>query len=172
MRHVIVKAPAVVMIAAVLALSGCGYRPLYGSSSGDAGVSATLASVSIPEPTSRAGQIIRNDLISTMRSGTGEDRYTLTLAPIVNKSGVIDLPQPAVTRQSITLTVTYELLDRRTGSSLQQGKTFSQVSFDVIRQPFADQQAETNATERAAHEVSGDIRTRIAAYFATNPPQP
>ena len=30
----------------------------------------------------------------------------------------------------------------------------------MIRQPFADLQAETNATERAAHEVSADIRTR------------
>ena len=172
MRHVTLKAQALLLIAAALSLSGCGYRPLYGSSADNAGVSATLASVSIPKPSSRVGQIIRNDLISSMHSGTGEDRYTMTLVPAVKTSGVIDLPQPAVTRQSITLTVTYELLDRRTGYSLQQGKTFSQVSFDVIRQPFADQQAETDATERAAHEVSGDIRTRIAAYFATNPPQP
>jgi hypothetical protein len=50
---------------------------------------------------------------------------------------------------------------------IHSGKTFSQVSFDVVRQPFADTQAENNAMERAAHEVSGDIRMRIAAFFAT-----
>jgi LPS-assembly lipoprotein len=172
MRNPEVKASFAVLIAAAFALSGCGYRPLYGSSAEDRGVSASLASVSIPEPTSRAGQIVRNDLLSAMRGNAAEERYTLTLEPNVKKSAVIDLPQPAVTRQSITLTVAYELLDRRTGGSLQRGKTFSQVSFDVIRQPFADQQAETNATERAAHEVSGDIRTRIAAYFSANLPQP
>ena len=33
-------------------------------------------------------------------------------------------------------------------------------------QPFADLQAMTNALERASHEVSNDIRTRIAAHFA------
>jgi LPS-assembly lipoprotein len=167
------KAPAILlMIAAAFALSGCGYRPLYGNSADSAGVSATLASVSIPEPDSRVGQIIRNDLISAMRSGTGEDRYTLTLVPVVKKTGVIDQVQPAATRQAINLSVSYELLDRKTGARLQAGKTFAQSSFDVIRQPFADLQAETNATARAAHEVSSDIRTRIAAYFASNPPQP
>ena len=39
------------------------------------------------------------------------------------------------------------------------------------RQPFADLQAETNATERAVHEVSADIRTRLAAYFAKQQPK-
>ena len=47
------------------------------------------------------------------------------------------------------------------------GTTFARVPFDVIRQPFADMQAQTDATERAAREVGADIRTRLAAYFAT-----
>lgn len=167
------KGPVLPLIlAAALALGGCSYRPLYGSSADSAGVSDVLASVSIPEPDTRVGQIIRNDLISSMRSGSGEERYTLTIAPTVKTTAVIDRPQPAITRQSINLSVTYELLDRRTGARLQEGRTFAQASFDISRQPFADQQAATNATERAAHEVSADLRTRIAAYFATNPQQP
>lgn len=167
------KAPALLLIvAAALVLSGCSYRPLYGSSADHAGVSDILTAVAIPEPDSRVGQIIRNDLISSMQAGTGAERYTLTLVPTLKTTAVINRPQPAITRQAINLSVTYELLDRRTGARLQQGKTFSQASYDVIRQPFADQQAATNATERAAHEVSADLRTRIAAYFASNPPQP
>jgi hypothetical protein len=51
---------------------------------------------------------------------------------------------------------------------LHSGKTFSQVSYDVVREPFADMQAEANAMERAAHEVSMDIRSRLAAYFASH----
>ena len=62
-------------------------------------------------------------------------------------------------------------MDRSNGEVVTQGKTFSQASYDVIRQPFADLQAETNATERAVHEVSADIRTRIAAYFASRQPK-
>ena len=59
---------------------------------------------------------------------------------------------------------------RSSGTVVHTGKTFSNASFDIIRQPFADLQAETNATERAVHEVSSDIRTRLAAYFAKQQP--
>ena len=164
------RAPAILVVAAALLLAGCGYRPLYGSSSETAGVAATLSSVGIPEAEDRVGQLIRNDLLSSMRAGEGEDKYTLLLKPVVKRSGVIDKPQPNVTRDAITLSVSYELVERSSGSVIHSGKTFSNASFDVIRQPFADLQAETNATERAVHEVSTDIRTRLAAYFASRQP--
>ena len=164
------RAPAILVVAAALLLAGCGYRPLYGSSSETAGVAATLSSVSIPEAEDRVGQLIRNDLLSSMRAGEGEQKYTLLLKPVVKRSGVIDKPQPNVTRDAITLAVSYELVERSSGTVVHTGKTFSNASFDIIRQPFADLQAETNATERAVHEVSSDIRTRLAAYFASRQP--
>jgi LPS-assembly lipoprotein len=165
------RAPAILLVSAALLLAGCGYRPLYGSSSETAGVAATLSSISIPEAEDRVGQLIRNDLLSSMRAGKGEDKYTLLLKPVVKTSGVIDKPQPSVTRDAITLAVSYDLVERSTGSIVHSGKTFSQASGDVIRQPVADLQAETNATERAVHEVSADIRTRLAAYFASQQPK-
>ena len=164
------RAPAILVVAAALLLAGCGYRPLYGSSSETAGVAATLSSVSIPEAEDRVGQLIRNDLLSSMRAGEGEQKYTLLLKPVVKRSGVIDKPQPNVTRDAITLAVSYELVERSSGTVVHTGKTFSNASVDIIRQPFADLQAETNATERAVHEVSSDIRTRLAAYFAKQQP--
>jgi LPS-assembly lipoprotein len=154
--------------AALLALGGCGYRPLYGTAGDDRGVVAALASISIPEADTRLGQIVRSDLLSTMRPvGTAaEDRYVLVLRPEVKSSSVIDKPLPSTTRRSVQVVVNFEL----TGSEgvLHGGRTFSQVSYDVVREPFADMQAEANATERAAHEVSMDIRSRLAAYFASH----
>ena len=150
-------------------LGGCGYHPLYGSSAETAGVAAIMSSVAIPEADTRVGQIVRNDLISGMKPGNGgaPERYTLALVPTLKSTDVIARPQPATTRQSVNLVVSYELTDRQSGSIVSKGKTFSQVSFDVIRQPFADKQAQDDATARAAHEVSSDIRTRLAAYFST-----
>lgn len=163
--------PAILLLSAALLLAGCGYRPLYSSSSESAGVAATMASVTIPEAEDRVGQLIRNDLISSMQAGKGEDKYTLVLEHTVKNNSIIDKPQPDVTRNAILLSVNYELVDRATGTVVAKGKTFSQASYDVIRQPFADLQAETNATERAVHEVSADIRTRVAAYFASRQPK-
>lgn len=166
------QAAASLLLAVTLVLAGCGYRPLYSSSAETAGVAATLSSVTIPEAEDRVGQLIRNDLISSMKANKGEDKYTLLLKPEVKRKGIIDKPNPDVTRDAVTLAVSYELVDRANGTIMTEGRTFSQASFDVIQQPFADLQAETNATERAAREVSADIRTRLAAYFATQQPKP
>ncbi len=156
-----------ISVLCVLALGGCSYRPLYGTSSDDRGVVAELASISIPEAESRLGQIIRNDLLSAMRpAGTEtEDRYRLDLKLSKSRSAVIDKKQPNETRSSINVAVDFVLLDG--SKEVYSGKTFSQVSYDVVRQPFADTQAENDATERVAHEISADIKTRLAAYFAT-----
>jgi LPS-assembly lipoprotein len=159
------------VLAAVAAamLSGCGYRPLYGTAEDNAGVTASMARIAIAEPKTRVGQIIRNDLISSMRAGQSgaEDRYSLTLTPELKTSGIIVKSQPDVTRRSVNLSVSYELVERQSGAVVHKGRTFSQASFDVVRQPFADTQAEADATNRAALEVSNDIRTRLAAFFST-----
>ena len=154
------------LMVAALVLAGCGYRPMYGSSATSPGVAGSLSSISIPEPTDRTGQLIRNELISSMQTGRGEDKYMLNLTTTLADNGVILDKQPSVGRQAILITTTYELIDRSTGKILTKGTTFARVPYDVVRQPFADMQAKKDATERAAREVGADIRTRLAAYFA------
>jgi LPS-assembly lipoprotein len=166
-----VNIPAILCVAAALALAGCGYRPLYGSAEGNGNVAASLSSIMIPEAGDRAGQLVRNDLLSSMRSGKGEERYLLNLTTMLADNNIVAKPQPNVTRQSIQITATYQLVDKSNGAIVTQGTTFARASYDVIRQPFADLQAQTDATERAALEVSADIRTRLAAHFAKQQPK-
>ena len=154
------------LMVAALVLAGCGYRPMYGSSATSPGVAGSLSSISIPEPTDRTGQLIRNELISSMQTGRGEDKYMLNLTTTLADNGVILDKQPSVGRQAILITTSYELVDRSTGKILTKGTTFARVPYDVVRQPFADMQAQKDATERAAREVGADIRTRLATYFA------
>ena len=158
---------AILLMIAALVLAGCGYKPMYASSANNPGVAGSLTAISIPEASDRPGQLIRNELISSMQPGKGEEeRYLLNLTTTVADNGVIQKKQPAVTRQAILITTNYELLDRTTGKVLTKGTTFARVPYDVVRQPFADLQAQKDATERAAREVGADIRTRLAAYFS------
>ncbi len=158
----------VISLVCILALAGCGYRPLYGTTSDSRGVVQSLAAVSIPEADTRLGQLIRNELLSSMRpAGTAaENRYSLIITPVQSRSPIIDRSLPNTTRSSVKVAVEFQLNEG--SQTVHSGKTFSQVSFDVVRQPFADNQAEINATERAAHEVSNDIKTRLAAFFASH----
>lgn len=158
---------ATLLMVAALVLAGCGYQPLYGSSATNPGVAGKLSSISIPEATDRPGQLVRNELITGMQTGKGDsDKYLLNLTTSFANDSVLQKPQPNETRQAITITSSYQLVDRSNGSVITSGSSFATVSFDVIRQPFADMQAEKDATERAARQVAIDIRTRLAAFFA------
>ena len=152
----------------VLSLAGCGYKPLYSSSSDGRGVIASLSSISIQETDARAGQLVRNNLLSSIRpAGTaGDDRYKLILNPELTQSTLVDQSIPGIKRVRLRLTVTYQLIEAGAGAEVNSGKTFSAVSYDVIREPVADLQAEANATSRAAKEVASDIHTRLAAFMA------
>ena len=156
--------------ALAMLLSGCGnIHPLYGDAGLSASVASELASVSIPEPDTRLAQLIRNDLVSTMRPvGTAApNRYSLEIDARAQEDRTIETTSAQRTlRRTVRLNVSFALHDQGSGKVLYQGKTFSQADYDEVGQPFADLQAETDAVERAAREVSTDIRTRIAAHFA------
>jgi LPS-assembly lipoprotein len=154
----------------LLSLTGCGFKPLYSSDSDGRGVVASLSSIAIQETDTRAGQLVRNSLLSSIRpAGTaGDNRYKLVLNPELTQSTLVDRSIPGVKRIRLRLAVTYQLIETGSGAEVNSGKTFSAVSYDIIREPVADLQAESNATSRAAKEVASDIHTRLAAYMASH----
>src|SRR3954447_10365910 len=163
--------PVALSIALALLAAGCSnLHPLYGDGDEPSSVAAQLATVSIPEPDTRLAQIIRNDLLSTMRPvGTAApDHYTLAFNIRAQEDKTIEsATAERVLRRTIRLSVAFTLQEHGTGKVVFRGKTFSQASYDQVGQSFADLQAKTEAAERAAHEVSVDIRTRLAAHFAS-----
>jgi len=161
-----------VVVPLLVLLGACGFKPLYGSDGTSPGVADDLASVTIPEPTDRLAQLIRNDLLSAMRpAGTGEpDRYRLDIdaKAMEDKSIEVKSADAAASRRlTVRVMASFELKDLSGGKTVYKGRTFSNVSYDDVQQSFADLQARTNALERGAHEVALDIRTRLAAHFAS-----
>lgn len=161
---------AIYCIVVLLGLTGCGYRPLYSSGSDGRGVVDSLSSIAVQEPDSRAGQLVRNSLLSSIRpAGTAQQNiYKLVLNPQLAESTLVERSIPGIKRIRLRLTVSYQLIEVSSASEVTSGKTFSAVSYDVIREPVADLQAESNATSRAAQEVAADIHTRLAAFMASH----
>ena len=160
-----------VVLPLLMLLGACGFRPLYGSDSSSPGVANDLASVSVPEPHDRLSQLIRNDLLSTMRpAGTAEpDRYRLDIDAVATEDKSIEdsSNSRSARRATVRVMANFELRDLSGGKTVYKGRTFSNVSYDDVQQSFADLQARTNAMERGAHEIALDIRTRLAAHFAS-----
>ena len=152
-----------------MVLSGCGMKPLYATDETGAGVATELSSIAIPPADNRLGQIIRNDLLSSIRpaGSAANDRYTLVLVTQTRENQATELSDLGADRLTVVLNVEYRLVERSSGRVVDRGKTFSNVSYDETGQSFADLRARDNAYERAAHEVSQDIRSRLAAHFAS-----
>jgi LPS-assembly lipoprotein len=159
------------VIAAVFSaasVTACSFHPLYGTRATEPGAAVELQAIAIPEAKTRLEQLIRNDLLSTMRpvGTTTAEKYTLVLQPMSYEQDAIVVTTGKVERRTVNVRVSFSLTETSSGRQLYAGKTFSLVSYDRTTQGFADLQAQTNAIERAALQISTDIRTRLAAHFA------
>lgn len=158
----------VALLATGLATAGCSYRPLYSKSSGGAELTATLADISVTEQKTRAGQLVRNELIAGFDSRSGSN-YVLKMDVSERTQDVSSMAFEKTDRHRYRLTVAYELVDSRTGEAISTGSSFSNVSYDTIQQPVADLRAAENARERAAREIAQDLRLRIASFLSSRP---
>ncbi len=148
-------------------LAGCSNtRPLYGTGADGKGTAVALSGIVVDEQKTRAGQIVRNNLISTF--GGGGSDFILRLVPDEKTQEVSSSSTQKLTRRRYRLTMKYELADAKSSATVASGSAFSNVSYDTVEQPIADLRAAENARERAAREVAEDIRLRLAAHFATN----
>lgn len=156
----------VIVLAATLVVAGCSYRPLYGSGTDGQSVAVALAGVTVAEQKTRAGQLVRNELISSMGAQGGDSRFLLKLEP-EEKSTAVSSTGLKLERHRYRLSVKYALLDAGTGKPATEGKSFSNVSYDTVEEPIADLRAAENARERAAREVAEDVRLRLAAFISS-----
>lgn len=158
------------LLAAGLALGGCGFQPLYGANSRSSTVAFELSSITIVPSKNRVAQQVRNHLISTM-SPPGQASpaaYRLELEPAESLRDVFIRPNSDITRQNYTLRVRYNLYDHRTNRLLDDGSVFSIVSYDRVQSEFANVRAQRNAQTQAARAVADDIRTALAAYLSVH----
>jgi LPS-assembly lipoprotein len=148
-------------------LQACGsYRPLYGKSQSNGEIPAVLANIAVDEQKTRSGQLLRNELLSSFRSGQGGEAYVLRMEISEKTQNISSLAFEKVNRYRYRMNVTYKLVEAKSGAELEEGKSFSQVSYDTVQEPVADLRAAENARERAARELAQDIRLRISAFLA------
>ena len=155
------------VLSMLLLLTACGsYRPLYGTNVNGSSVVAELAGMRVSEQKTRAGQLVRNDILSGVTSD-GSSRYELRLMPTENSSSISSLAGTNVRRMKYVLSVAFELVDLSSGAVIKQGASFSNISYDTVREPVADLQAANNARDRAAKEIGQDLRLRLAAALSS-----
>ena len=155
---------------AALALSGCGFQPLYGgTTAGGQRLSEAMAGVEITPIPGRVGQKLRNELIfADTGGGAGApSRYKLDIA--IKESVTDQLVQITgdATGQVYQIVATFKLVDPTNGRVLMQGKAISRAPYNRFQEIFANVRARYDAENRAARTMSESIKTQLAAYLAS-----
>jgi LPS-assembly lipoprotein len=158
---VIARAP---LFLALLALAGCGLRPLYEGGSGSA-VATTLRSVSVAPIEGQSGWLIRNKLIDRLGEGGAESpTYRLDVALDDNITSFGLRSDRAATQERRTLRARYQLVDLRNGMVVLDATAGSDAGIDIVSSEYATVAAEQTALEQLADIVADQITARLALY--------
>ena len=158
---------ALTAVVIALVLSGCGFRPLYGTAGTNHHLSDQLAQIRIETIPDRTGQQLWNFLLDRLNPNGQPARplyYLIVTINIARTDLGIERDKTA-TRAILALTAYYRLVDRTKKTILVKGSTHSTNSFNIVASDFATLSAETGAIKRASRDVSENIKTRLALYF-------
>ena len=155
------------LLAAALPLAGCNLRPLHGGARG-AVLNRDLAAVEVDPADRRLDQTMRNFLIEELNPAGVQlpPEYRLTVVLQRAKNALAIQLDDVATRFDLSLAATFELKAKADSRVLYRSAIRRVVSYNVRSEPFATLVAEQDAERRAAREVSRQIRTQLALYFA------
>ena len=170
-------------LAAALALAallgGC-FEPLYGERSlaGGPGLrtrmnAVDVATIDAPNgtPLARIANELRNDLIFDLQGGSGGSTPTHSLKinmTASNQQVIVDITTARADVQQFGINASYTLVEKATGKPVITGQTFARVTYDNPGQAqrFSNARGQRDAENRAAKQISGNIRSRLASYFS------
>ena len=71
----------------------------------------------------------------------------------------------SVTRESLTLTASYQLVDQKTGDVVLQDEVRAIQAYDVVQSDFANFSTQQDAEARTALQIAELLTARLGLYF-------
>ena len=158
------------VMAVLVVLQGCGFRPLYGDPSAG-GSSAEFALIKVEPIKDRIGQRLRNHLRTALnpKPRTQKPRYLLKTKVTQSTSSLAVRKSAFATRANLKVTANFELLNAATAKPIFSAKRSTTVSYNILDSEYATLAAEKDARIRAVRELSEDIRIQLGVYFSDLP---
>jgi len=161
----------ILLLAAALALSACGLRPMY-ADGGSGAVAGSLRTIQVQAIPGRAGWLMHKALVQRLGENEGADsRYRLEVELDDNITGFGIRGDSAATRERRTLRARYRLVDLATGAVVLDATAGSDAGIDVVSSQYATVAAEQTALERLSDVVADQMVGRLA-MFVTRAPRP
>lgn len=154
------------VLGAALAVSGCGFQPLYGETTGGADLKTDLAAVSVAPLPNRIGQLLRNALEQRLERSGGRQRKEYVLQVSLEER-VEDLglrKDNTATRANLRLIANAALVkgDKVVWRTLAEGVS----SYNILDNQYATVISQKDARERAVQLLADDVVRRLAVFMA------
>ncbi len=153
-----------------LALSACGFEPLYGNRAGGGGgpvATPEMQRISIAPIPERSGQMLRNELRDRLVP-TGlpsNPRWRLDVVLRETTSDLVILRDATATFAKYVGDAQWVLIDLESDAPATRGRSRRIASYSITSSEFASLQAEADARRRVITEIAEDIRLRLGLYF-------
>ncbi len=150
-----------------LLLTGCGFRPLYGESAPGISSAAEMKRIRLDTRNDRVDYLVRTNLLRALQieQAAGEPLYKLRVRLRERREGVAVERDTSITRFNYRLTASFDLIDLETNETLFTGRDRSVAAYNVVDNQFATLSAQRQSEERAALDISDQIKLRLAIYF-------
>lgn len=161
------------ILAALLALGGCGLHPLY-QGGGAGAVATTLGRIEVAPIEGKAGWLMTNALNDRLAARSGAALYRLQVRLDDRIAGLGVRRDDSVTRERRTLRARYQLIELARGTVLLDATAGSDAGIDVVGSEYATIAAENTAIERLSDIVADQVVARVAVYAQRTaaPPTP
>jgi LPS-assembly lipoprotein len=164
------------LLAALLALAGCGFHPLYGNTTGAVSINVQqqLESIRIVPSQDRMGQQLYNYLRDMLnpRGIPAKPKYVLTVQLVETQQQLLLEQDQAATRTYLMIVANYHLRVADAQAEVLSGTVRTRTGFNLLTNEYASLVAKQNAEDRAAEELADGVRQRLALYLAEAPPPP
>lgn len=157
---------------ALLALSGCGFSPLYGGAQGEAS-SAKMQAVAVQNIPERTGQMLRLNLEQQLHTDGQPvtELYSLSVSLSINQTGEGIQEDNSNTRTRFDAHAHWRLTPiGDPEKTLASGNATAMDAMNIIDQQYFASTLETDTVNRQlTNQIAGQITTQIAAWFRTHP---
>ena len=158
------------VIALAFTTAGC-LRPMYGpSATATPSVQTRLAGIAVEPLPERLGHYLVQELRYELdgSGGTTQPRYRLTLTANERlQAAIVNSLTGRATSATLVVDATFTLTPIDGGGTIVAGTAFASASYDRTQQRYAAIRAARDAEIRIARTLAEQIKTRIAAHFAT-----
>lgn len=163
---------ALPLLALPVALSGCGFQPLYGEQKGQIAPEAELKRVYVPNIPERSGQQLRLALQQNMAGDRPEDPdgYTLIVQPYFGQESIDIHSDNTSGRIRMNAHAHWQLLTvEQYPKMLAQGDASALDGYTTTyEQYFAQTLNSETATGRVAKALADQVTQQIATWFRTH----